>query len=64
MSTPTLNQYRNAARQGYHRDGEVEIDQGAKVSKADGNPDHGAYVQAWVWVDDEDAKDEPKTVNF
>jgi len=52
---PTDEQFRKAASKQYHKDGEVEIDQLAPVSRADGNPDGGAYVQAWVWVYDEDA---------
>lgn len=43
---------RNQARKEFHRDGEIEVDDTAVVSRAEGNPDHGAYVQAWVWVDD------------
>ena len=39
------------ARLLHHRDGEVEIDGSAVVSY--GN-DPGAYVQAWVWVDESD----------
>lgn len=38
----------NAAREIHGRDGEIEIDDGAPVSRGD---DNGAYVQAWVWVD-------------
>jgi hypothetical protein len=30
------------------REGELEIDDGAKLSEGD---DNGSYVQAWVWVD-------------
>ena len=33
------------------RDGEVEVDDNAKVSMGS---DPGAYVQAWVWVYDTD----------
>ena len=36
------------ARQQHWKDGEVEIDDDAKVSEG---PSNGAYVQAWVWVD-------------
>ena len=43
--------YVAAARERYHRDGEVEFDEGATVSFG-GDP--GAYVQAWVWVPQED----------
>jgi hypothetical protein len=41
--------YRELARERYHSDGEIEIDEGATVSIS---ADSGAYVQAWVWVDD------------
>jgi len=35
------------ARDEYEREGEIEIDDNAKLSEGD---DNGAYVQAWVWV--------------
>lgn len=38
------------ARNEHEHDGEVEIDDDAKLSEADDNPDNGCYVQAWVWV--------------
>ena len=60
MPRPTDEQYRSAASRQYQKDGEVEIDQLAPVSKAEGNPDKGAYVQAWVWVYDTCAKNEPE----
>jgi hypothetical protein len=44
--------YRDAANRRYGRDGELEIDDGAIVSVGD---DPGAYVQAWVWVSNEEA---------
>jgi hypothetical protein len=46
--------YRDAAKKLFHREGELEIDAGAPVSKADPEDggDEGAYVQAWVWVPD------------
>ena len=46
--------YRAKAREKYGREGEVEIDDNATISRGD---DKGAYVQAWVWVyaDDDDA---------
>jgi hypothetical protein len=47
----TDEQYRAAARRIHQRDGEVEIDEGATVSRGD---DPGCYVAAWVWVYDED----------
>ncbi len=43
----TDEQYRNAATVQYGEDGSIEIDPGATVSRGD---DPGAYVQAWVWV--------------
>lgn len=39
------------AREQYHRDGECEVDEGAVCSRG---TDHGLYVQAWVWVSDDD----------
>lgn len=47
--------YRAAAKELHGRDGEVEIDDGAALSFGD---DAGTYVQAWVWVGDEDLKRE------
>ena len=47
----TNTQYVDAARRLYHRDGETEVDSEAKVSRG---ADDGAYVQAWVWVGNED----------
>ncbi len=41
--------YRQKATEKYHRDGEIEVDEGATVSVSE---DAGAYVQAWVWVAD------------
>ena len=40
---------RDRARELFSRDGEVEIDDDAVISRGS---DAGAYVQAWVWVDD------------
>lgn len=57
MKKITNAQYIRAAREGYHEDGVIEVDERAKVSKADSNdPDaeKGAYVQAWIWVSDSD----------
>lgn len=49
----TNEQYIQAAREGYQRTGshrgDIEIDEGAEVSRGS---DKGAYVQAWVWVND------------
>lgn len=49
--------YVSTARAQYNRDGEVEIDDNAVVSRGD---DGGAYVAAWVWVDAQDAGVEPE----
>jgi hypothetical protein len=46
-------QYREAAHRLHHADGEVEIDENAKLSRGD---DPGCYVEAWVWVPNEDVK--------
>ena len=43
----TEDWFRKRARDLYHREGQLEVDDGAPVSKGD---DDGAYVQAWVWV--------------
>jgi hypothetical protein len=43
-------EYRDAARRLYHREGSVEIDDNAAVSYGD---DPGAYVQAWTWVSED-----------
>lgn len=47
-------QYVAAARRIYGREGEIEIDDKAPCSYTKGNPSKGRYVQAWVWVYDED----------
>jgi hypothetical protein len=39
--------FRNRAKELYHEEGEIEVDNDARVSKG-GND--GAYVEAWVWV--------------
>ncbi|MDE4297039.1 hypothetical protein PXK56_17780 [Phaeobacter gallaeciensis] len=44
--------YHRAAKRRHESEGEVEIDDGAQVNVFE---DGGAYVQAWVWVTDEDA---------
>jgi hypothetical protein len=38
--------FRIQARELYHEDGQIEVDDDARISVADG----GAYVEAWVWV--------------
>ena len=44
--------YQRAADERYGRDGELEIDDGAVVSRGD---DAGAYVLGWRWVTDREA---------
>lgn len=45
-----------AAAQRRHQDeGTLEIDEGATVSDSGDSEEGGCYVQAWVWVTDEDA---------
>ncbi|HEY5177871.1 MAG TPA: hypothetical protein VII95_20140 [Terriglobales bacterium] len=45
--------FRTQAKELYHQEGEIEVDNNARVSFGD---DNGAYVQAWVWVP---SKEEP-----
>lgn len=52
MTTPTDTQMIAAARALYQNEGEIEIDDNAVISRGD---EPGAYVQAWVWVCDDDA---------
>lgn len=50
------DKYRAAAKRLWGDVGSIEIDDDAKVSRADdSDAEPGAYVQAWVWVDDDDA---------
>ena len=39
--------FRNRAKELYHEEGEIEVDNDARVSIGDAD---GAYVAAWVWV--------------
>jgi hypothetical protein len=50
----TDTEYIKQARVEYQRDGVIEIDDNAKVSRGS-YP--GAYVQAWVWVGDPRAQE-------
>jgi len=52
---------RKKAREIYHEEGTLEIDDNAIVSQSEG----GCYVAAWVWVPDEDEFDAetPETTN-
>lgn len=38
--------FRSRAKELYHDEGEIEIDENARVSVSD----EGAYIEAWVWV--------------
>lgn len=50
------DKYRAAAKRLWADDGSIEIDDDAKVSRADDpEAEAGAYVQAWVWVGNDDA---------
>jgi hypothetical protein len=45
--------YRQQAKGTFHEEGRIEVDDGAPVSRnSERGTDHGAYVQAWVWVPD------------
>lgn len=46
----TNKEFVEKAQGQYARDGEIEIDNDAEVSRADKVIANGAYVQAWVWV--------------
>ena len=46
--------YVKAAKKLYERRGAIEVDPDATVSLGE---EDGAYVQAWVWVDGETARD-------
>ncbi len=49
MSSDLIDKsFRDAAIRLFHKDGEVEVDADARVSRYDDT--NGAYVQAWVWV--------------
>ena len=47
----TRKQYVAAAHRLYQDDGSLEIDESATISEG---VEHGAYVQAWIWVRDSD----------
>lgn len=50
----TNKQYIKKAREQYQSEGSIEIDDNAVVSRGS---DPGAYVQAWVWVEDPRARE-------
>lgn len=47
----SLKCFKDAAHSAHHLDGECEIDDDAVVSDSEA----GAYVQAWIWVSNEEA---------
>jgi hypothetical protein len=51
----TLQAYRDAADRLHTDEGTIEVDDNAIVSKGE---DDGAYVAAWVWVYDDDVKED------
>ena len=50
--------FRIRAKELYHDEGEIEVDDNALVSAGDGD---GAYVQAWVWVPSEEEQIESES---
>lgn len=54
---PSDEEMRQTAMRLYEREGEIEIDPEAIISRGD---DPGAYVQAWVWIYYNDVKPEDK----
>src|SRR3990167_1944713 len=54
-----------AAQRLYHDEGTIEVGDGhnpdsVEVSRGGDDDETGAYVQAWVWVDDADVMDEDR----
>ncbi|KKK56361.1 hypothetical protein LCGC14_3065310 [marine sediment metagenome] len=55
----TDKEYIEKAREQYARDGEIEIDDVADVARdLSDEPVQGAYVQAWVWVTNDEEGEE------
>ncbi len=46
--------YRRRARDLYHDEGVLEVDENAIVSQVNGQSGKGTYVQAWIWISDSD----------
>jgi hypothetical protein len=56
MNQPTNQQYVKAAQRLYNKDGECEIDEfDSTLNQVSHGEDLGAYVQAWVWVPEDEA---------
>jgi len=47
--------FRTHAKELYQQEGEIEVDNNARVSFGD---DNGAYVEAWVWVPSNEEKED------
>jgi len=66
VSAPTDEELRTAAVRLHYDEGNTEIDPDAKVSRVDDDGidpaacEHGAYVQAWVWVPYDSITDEDR----
>lgn len=50
---------RARARAEYADEGRIEIDENAQISAADSEDEpEGCYIQAWVWVEYDDAEED------
>ena len=59
----TDKQYVDAASRLYHEEGTIEIDDETRSSvsaQVSRGADDGAYVEAWVWVPNEEARKRQK----
>ncbi len=56
VTPPTAEQVVEYAQRALTKEGEIEIDDDAKVSRGAANEDRGAYVAAWLWVADDDCR--------
>jgi hypothetical protein len=56
MASPlshTDEEYREAARQIFAADGLIEVEEDAQIAWTDATTPVGAWVAAWVWVDED-----------
>ena len=56
ITPPTAEQVVEYAQRALTKEGEIEIDDDARISRSRANEDRGAYVAAWLWVTDEDCR--------
>ena len=56
VAHPTAQQVVEYAQRALAKEGTIEIDADATVSRSAANEDRGAYVAAWLWVSDEDCR--------